>query len=268
MCIILILLTSAFLSPTLKGQDVCNGYKVYYCLAISHNGELYSVFVIAFTACIVSHSGLLCSVIRQVEHRCWCNSAVCSVSVDQLRSSFVYDILPCCWVFGVWHFDTACQYHSPTNTTLYSWTGKISCYFLHDSVLFSQNQSFSILCTYLVVIIHSTCSADITTGISLCLVISWLVLLVSSPPWWYDMIHLLTAVGFSPCTSSTVHIYTQTIHRTTQLTSEECRLCPVFASYILTTEEKAWKYLTEWKQNIQNRTFVTIRIQTHKNKNI
>jgi hypothetical protein len=33
--------------------------------------------------------------------------------------------------------------------------------------------------------------------------------------------------------SSTVHIYTQTIHRTTQLIWEECGPCPVFASYTL-----------------------------------
>ena len=32
---------------------------------------------------------------------------------------------------------------------------------------------------------------------------------------------------------STVHIYTQTIHRTTQLIWEECGPCPVFASYTL-----------------------------------
>ena len=32
----------------------------------------------------------------------------------------------------------------------------------------------------------------------------------------YDMIHLLTAIGLSPGGSSTVHIYTQTVHRTTQ----------------------------------------------------
>ena len=32
---------------------------------------------------------------------------------------------------------------------------------------------------------------------------------------WYD-IYLLTAIGLSPSGSSTVHIYTQTIHRTTQ----------------------------------------------------
>jgi uncharacterized integral membrane protein len=34
----------------------------------------------------------------------------------------------------------------------------------------------------------------------------------------YDMIYLLTAIGLPPGGSSTVHIYTQTIHRTTQLT--------------------------------------------------
>ena len=31
-----------------------------------------------------------------------------------------------------------------------------------------------------------------------------------------DMIYLLTAIGLSPGGSSTVHIYTQTTHRTTQ----------------------------------------------------
>jgi len=33
---------------------------------------------------------------------------------------------------------------------------------------------------------------------------------------WYDMIYLLTAIGLPPGGSSTVHIYTQTVHRTTQ----------------------------------------------------
>jgi len=32
----------------------------------------------------------------------------------------------------------------------------------------------------------------------------------------YDMIYLLTAIGLTPGGSSTVHIYTQTVHRTTQ----------------------------------------------------
>jgi hypothetical protein len=35
---------------------------------------------------------------------------------------------------------------------------------------------------------------------------------------WY-LIYLLTALGFTPSGSSTVHIHTQTIHRTTQLTT-------------------------------------------------
>ena len=33
------------------------------------------------------------------------------------------------------------------------------------------------------------------------------------------LIYLLTAIGLTPSESSTVHIYTQTIHRTTQLTT-------------------------------------------------
>jgi len=55
------------------------------------------------------------------------------------------------------------------------------------------------------------------------------------------LIYLLTAIGLSPGGSSTVHIYTQTIHRTTQnkqyierhKTLEECGPCPVLASYTL-----------------------------------
>jgi len=48
------------------------------------------------------------------------------------------------------------------------------------------------------------------------------------------LVCLLTAVGLTPGGSSTVHIYTQKIHRTTQLTNwEECGPCPVFASYTL-----------------------------------
>jgi uncharacterized integral membrane protein len=50
-----------------------------------------------------------------------------------------------------------------------------------------------------------------------------------------DMIYLLlTAIGLTPSGNSIVHIYTQTIHRTTQLIWEECWPCPVFASYTLT----------------------------------
>ena len=49
-----------------------------------------------------------------------------------------------------------------------------------------------------------------------------------------DKIYLLAAIEQPPGGSSTVHIYTQTIHRTTPLTNwEECGPCPVFASYTL-----------------------------------
>jgi len=55
----------------------------------------------------------------------------------------------------------------------------------------------------------------------------------------FDMIYLLTAIGSSPGGSSTVHIYTQTIHRITKNKQYieqhnnlgECRPCPVLASY-------------------------------------
>jgi len=60
-----------------------------------------------------------------------------------------------------------------------------------------------------------------------------------------DMIYILTAIGLTPGGCSTLHIYTQTIFRTTQSTQtisrttqltnwEECGPCPVFASYTLT----------------------------------
>jgi len=38
---------------------------------------------------------------------------------------------------------------------------------------------------------------------------------------WWQEIYLLTAIRLTPCGSSTVHIYTQTIHRTRKLTWEE-----------------------------------------------
>ena len=49
------------------------------------------------------------------------------------------------------------------------------------------------------------------------------------------IIYLLTAIGLTPGGSSTVHIYTQTIHRTTQITTslEDCGPCLVFGSFIL-----------------------------------
>ena len=42
-----------------------------------------------------------------------------------------------------------------------------------------------------------------------------------------------TAIGLTHSGGSTVHIYTQTIHRTTQITTnlEECWPCPILASF-------------------------------------
>ena len=78
-----------------------------------------------------------------------------------------------------------------------------------------------------------------------------------SPIWYiYDMIwymiYLLTAIGLTPGGSSTVHIYTQTIHRTTQSTQkihrtiqltnwEACGPCPVVASYTMAFALQLWK---------------------------
>jgi len=74
------------------------------------------------------------------------------------------------------------------------------------------------------------------------------------------MIYLLPVIGLTPGGSSTVHIYTQTIHRrtqstqtlhrTTQLTNWERvqavpRLCELNPGICLTTEEKARKNLSQ-----------------------
>jgi hypothetical protein len=47
------------------------------------------------------------------------------------------------------------------------------------------------------------------------------------------MMYLFTATGLTPGGSSTVHIYTQTIHRTTPLIWEVCGPCRVYAIYTL-----------------------------------
>jgi len=55
------------------------------------------------------------------------------------------------------------------------------------------------------------------------------------------MIYVLTAVGLSPGGNSTVHIYTQTMHRTTQNKQYieqhnnlgDCGPCPVLARFTL-----------------------------------
>jgi hypothetical protein len=70
---------------------------------------------------------------------------------------------------------------------------------------------------------------------------------------WYDMIYFLISIWLSPGDSSTVHIYTRTMHRTTKITTEHYKLqiiervravpcltvpcravpCPTYASFTL-----------------------------------
>jgi len=71
------------------------------------------------------------------------------------------------------------------------------------------------------------------------------------------MIYLLTAIELSPGGSSTVHIYTQTIHRTTQHKKDTeqqnnfwsvravPRLSKLYPGICLTTEEKARTNLSQ-----------------------
>ena len=62
------------------------------------------------------------------------------------------------------------------------------------------------------------------------------------------LIYLLTAIGLTPGDSSTVHIYTRTIHRTTQQFGRvwtEPRLGELYPGICLTTEEKAQKNLSQ-----------------------
>jgi hypothetical protein len=101
----------------------------------------------------------------------------------------------------------------------------------------------------------------------------------------YDMIYLLTAIGLSPGGSSTVHIDTQTVHRTTQLTQTVYtgrttqqfgrvqavpRLCGLCPGICLTTEEKARKNLSQGSRTVPSGTMKihnhTIRIHRHNNK--
>jgi hypothetical protein len=79
---------------------------------------------------------------------------------------------------------------------------------------------------------------------------------------WYGMIYLLTTVGYPPSGSSTVHIYTQTIHRTTQNKqyTEKYKnnfgrvrtvphICGFHPDICLTTEEK-WKTLSQGSRRV------------------
>ena len=84
----------------------------------------------------------------------------------------------------------------------------------------------------------------------------------------YIYIYLLTAIGFVHAGSSTVHIYTQTIHRKTQLIWEQCGPCPVFASctlaFALTTDEKAQENLSQGSRTMKTE-YTEQNIHNYKN---
>ena len=93
---------------------------------------------------------------------------------------------------------------------------------------------------------------------------------------------MLTAVALPPVGSSTVHIYTQTVHRTTQSkqyierhkrfgrVQAVPRLCELYPGMCLTTEEKARKNLSQGSRRVPAGTMKihkhTIRIHTHKSE--
>ena len=76
------------------------------------------------------------------------------------------------------------------------------------------------------------------------------------------MIYLSTAIGLPPGGSSTVHIYTQTIHGTTQnkqyieqhknlgRVRAVPRLCELYPGICLTTEEKARRNLSQGSRRV------------------
>jgi hypothetical protein len=100
------------------------------------------------------------------------------------------------------------------------------------------------------------------------------------------MIYLLTAIGLTLGGSSTVHIYTQTIHRTTQSTQiihrktqklrrvrPVPRLCEEYPGIFLTTEGKVRKNLSQGSRRMTvgkeytEQSILSVRTHKHNNKN-
>ena len=61
----------------------------------------------------------------------------------------------------------------------------------------------------------------------------WVCLALNLEVYFDMLIYLLNTIALTPGGSNTVHIYTQTMHRTTQLNWKECEQCPVLAIYSL-----------------------------------
>ena len=72
-------------------------------------------------------------------------------------------------------------------------------------------------------------------------------------PVLYYMTYLLTAIWLTPDGSSTVYIYTQTIHTTAVNLGRVRavpRLCELYPGFCLTTEEKARKNLSQGSRTV------------------
>jgi hypothetical protein len=88
---------------------------------------------------------------------------------------------------------------------------------------------------------------------------------------WCDMIYL-TAIGLPPGGSTTVHNYTQTVHRTIQFTNlgrvrTVPRPCEVYPGICLTTEEKARKNLSQGSRRTPvDKEYTEQSILVNKNK--
>jgi hypothetical protein len=88
----------------------------------------------------------------------------------------------------------------------------------------------------------------------------------------YRDIYLLTAVGLTPGGSSTVHIYTQTVHINTFTLGRVWavpRLCELCPGICLTTEEKVRKNFSQGSRRVPVGTMKTEYIEQniHNNKN-
>jgi hypothetical protein len=85
------------------------------------------------------------------------------------------------------------------------------------------------------------------------------------------MTYLLTAIGLSPSGSCTVHIYTQTVHRTTQNFEnstkilELCVPCPDLASYTVTFALQLRKKHGKISVRVvEQKEYINLTIKIHK----
>ena len=75
---------------------------------------------------------------------------------------------------------------------------------------------------------------------------------------WYNMIYLITGIGFIPGGSRTVHVYKQTTHRITQWTQTIHRTTQLTQTIRRTTQlTQTMHKITQLKQTIDRTTQLT-----------